>query len=248
MRLLMKWLRPDTIPSPRRKKIPFGKRMQLHLYHYCLSKLAKSYSKFAFSDSVSLVGEPCIRVTHEYRDYSFEAEAKRLRLQIDDSMIVCSGVTSHLTHKKKRPRYHSYFHFEDHLFIEIDGKKISIDHGQGRSFVSTCKGRLKESDSRNLLTKYAFTGSLRVEKVGKPGPTSSFRETNEEEDITEGNSPNRRVPSSDSTESLFSPKKAGGLFGDDPLFEKKPDILDVPLSSPSPSIKNVEGVTIDESF
>lgn len=58
MRLLVKWLRPKVVPSPRRKKIPFGTRLQLFLYRRCIKKLTKWYCRYAFSDSVTLMGMP----------------------------------------------------------------------------------------------------------------------------------------------------------------------------------------------
>lgn len=241
MRLLLKWLRPGVVPSPRRKKIPFGTRVQLILYRCCIKKLTKWYTKYAFSDSITLVGTSSAKVTHEYRDYSFEAEIKRLHMHMPDGMIECVGAISHIPDKGRSRRYFNCFHFEDHFLLEIDGRKISIDHGQGRSFVSTFKGNLKESDNSSLFAKYVFSGSMRGSKVGA---STSYGGTKSSEE----NSLDR--PASDTrTAESFSPKRrAGGLFGDDPLFGKKPDTPGVAISTPPASIKSVEGVTIDESF
>ena len=61
MRLLLKWLRPEVVPSPRRKKIPFGTSVPLYLYRRCIVKLTKWYFKYAFSDCMSHVGTPPVR-------------------------------------------------------------------------------------------------------------------------------------------------------------------------------------------
>lgn len=248
MRLLLKWLRPKVVPSPRRKKIPFGIRVQLYLYRSCIKKLTKWYCRYAFSDSVTLIGTPTTRVTHEYRDYSFEAEIKRLHLQIPDGMVERAGATSHLPDKRRNRRYFNCFHLEDHFLLEIDGRKISIDHGQGRSFVSTFKGRLKESDNGSLFAKYAFSGSIRGNKVGMSGPASSISGSYGGKATSEVNFLNRTASDSQPVESFSPKRRTRGLFGDDPLFDKKTDAPEAPLSTQSPSIKSVEGVTIDESF
>ena len=124
MRLLLKWLRPEVVPSPKRKNIPFGTQVQLYLYRRCIKRLAKWYSQYAFSDSVILVGTPAARVTHEYRDYSFEAEIKRMHIQMPNGMEDCAGVTSHFPNKRKGRHFFSCFHFEDHFLLQYFGKNI----------------------------------------------------------------------------------------------------------------------------
>ncbi len=248
MRLLIKWLRPETVPSPRRKKIPFGSQVQIYLYRRCIKRLAKWYSQYAFSDSVTLVGTPAARVTHEYRDYSFEAEIKRMRIQIPNGTVDCVGVTSHFPNKRKGRHYFNCFHFEDHFLLEIDGKKISIDHGQDQSFVSTFKGKLKESDNCSLYAKYSFSGSMRGNKVGMSGRASSLSGLYNGREAS-GAAPSDRPASDTRSAGTYTPiKRARGLFGDDPLLSKDTDVLEIPISTPLPTIKSVEGVTIDESF
>lgn len=221
MRLLLKWLRPKTVPSPNRKRIPFGKRVRLSLYRSCLRTLRKWYQKYAFSDRITLSGKPSVKLCHEHRDTAFEAEIKRLRLSLSEGMLERNGASSSQPEKRKRQPYYRCFHFVDHLLLEVDGQKVSIDHGDGRSFVSTLNGRLKESDAATLVAKYAFSGSRREDKPSSP---------------------------SSRPKSVSLPRKPGGLFGDDPLFGKTPKKPEVPVSQPTPTIKNVEGVTIDESF
>ena len=248
MRLLLKWLRPEVVPSPRRKKIPFGTQVQLYLYRRCIKRLAKWYPRYAFSDSITLGGSPTARITHEHRDLAFEAEIKRIRMQMPNDMVDCIGLTSHFPDKRKSQRYYDCFHFEDHLIFEIDGKKISIDHGQGRSFVSSLKGKLMESDGDSLFAKYSFSGSLRGNKARTSSLFSSPSESLGGKDNTSENNTSKLVFEARPEGPNFHGNKTGGLFGDDPLFGKKSDAPKTLVSTSSNSVKSVEGVTIDESF
>lgn len=218
MKLLLKCLRPETVPS-RRKNIKLGTRVQLFLYRRCLNKLKKWYSRYAFSDIVVLTGDLSVRITHEHRDYAFETELQRLHIPIPNMMLDCSGITSLFSDKRRRRPFYDDFYFEDRFLLEIDGEKVSIDHGKGRSFVSTFKGRLKETDHTSILAKYYFSGSL-----------------------------HNRISKQSKRTTVYSPRKKGGLFGDDPLLVKEPVASGLSTTTPSPAIKNVEGVTIDESF
>lgn len=218
MKLLLKCLRPETVPS-RRKNIKLGARVQLFLYRRCLNQLKKWYSKYAFSDIVVLAGNLSVRITHEHRDYAFETELQRLHIPIPNKMLECSGMTSFFSDKRRRRPFYDDFYFEDRFLLEIDGEKVSIDHGQGRSFVSTFKGRLKETDHTSILAKYYFSGSL-----------------------------NKSLSKQSKRTTVYSPRKKGGLFKDDPLLVKEPVASGLSTSTSSPVIKIVEGVTIDESF
>lgn len=248
MWLLLKWLRPETVPSPRRKKIPLGMRLQLQFYRSCLRILRKWYARYAFSDSILLTGNPAIRVYHEFRDIAFEAELKRLRLSLPERMLECSGTSSSLRNGRKGLRFYRCYHFEDSFLLDIDGQKVSIKHGQSHSFVSTLNGCLKEAEPTSLIPKYAFSGRRRDVKVSG---------TNKGIDISSsiaGSGPQRRgIPDnptsfsrSDNGPSIR--KGTGHLFGDDPLFGKIQEKPNPPVATPPPSIKNVEGVSIDESF
>lgn len=254
MRLLLKLLRPETIPSPNRKKIPLGTRIQLSLYRSCLMTLRKWYTKYAFSDSVVVMGSPTIRVFHEYRDLAFEAELKRLRMSLPEVMLERGGATSSRPDKRKRRPYYSNFRFEDTFRLDIDGQKVSIDHGDGRSFVATLSGHLKESDSESLIAKYAFSASRRQEHQEKGNATPAKRAGISSSIAGSGpaRGPKHEWPTPPSSSNPTGPtppaRKPGALFGDDPLLGRITEKPDKPVDKPSPTIKNVEGVTIDESF
>ena len=111
MNLLLKLLRPERVPSPNRKKIPFGTRLQLFLYRSGLKRLKKKYCRCAYSDTMIIVGNPSIKVYHEFRDISFETELKRLNIPFTEGMIECTGATSHHPEKHKRQPSYNQFHF-----------------------------------------------------------------------------------------------------------------------------------------
>lgn len=251
MQLLLKLLRPKTVPSPRRKKIPFGIRVRLSLYRSCLKKRRKWYSRYAFADTIVISGSPQVKLYHEFRDISFEAELKRLRIQVPESMLDRGSESSSLPAKWGRRPFFGEFKFRDTYRLEVGGQRISIEHGDGRSFVSTIKGRLKESDVDNLHCQYVFSGSLREDKGSasrKRGDiSSSIAGGAPSGDTAEKKPAGRPVPGSGPAPR----RKEGSLFGDDPLLGKgtgKPSPPETPVSEPVPTIKSVAGVDIDESF
>ena len=250
MRLLLKLLRPTTVPSPNRKNIPFGTRVQLSLYRSCLKTLRHWYAKYAFSDKIVISGKPAIRLFHECRDTAFEAELKRLRMGLPDNMIVRHGVSSSQTEKRNNRPYYRCFHFEDTVLLDVDGQKISINHGKGRSFVSTLTGELKESDTNSIIAKYAFAGSRHQEKEYTTKKVGGISASIAGSGPVKGTTP--KSPSSGPKPTTTPPpppkKKAGPLFGDDPLFGKGIEKPEPPVTTTPPTIKTIDGVTIDESF
>lgn len=244
MRLLLKWLRPEVIPSPRRKNIPFGEKTRIFLYKRCILILKKWYSRYAFSDSIFLNGISPVKLVHEHRDYDFENELKRLHIPLPVNMIDHTGLISSVPERNMRRPYYKSFYFDDRLYLEADGQIISINHGKGRLFDSKIKGKLKESDRTSSILQYVFTGSLNNIKSGRAGTRVQNNNikplsTSSQETIT--------FPSLPIDASLQS-KKTGGLFGSDPLLEKKTDISNNPKKEQPSCIKIVEGVEIDESF
>lgn len=244
MRLLLKWLRPEVIPSPRRKDIPFGEKARLFLYKRCILILKKWYSRYAFSDSIFLNGISPIKLVHEHRDYDFENELKRLHIPLPVNMVDHTGPVSSAQERNKKRPFYKNFYFEDQLHLEADGQIVSISHGKGRLFNSKIKGKLKESDRTSSILQYVFTGSLNNIKSGRPGTSVSNNNiksssTSFQEIITFSGLPTDDFPQS---------KKIGGLFGSDPLLEKKSGASKQSKHTQPSFIKIVEGVEIDESF
>lgn len=248
MNLLLKLLRPERVPSPNRKKIPFGTRLQLFLYRSGLKRLKKKYCRCAYSDTMIIVGNPSIKVYHEFRDISFETELKRLNIPFTEGMIECTGATSHHPEKHKRQPSYNQFHFEDSFLLDIDNQKISIKHGDGHSFVSTINGSLKESNDTSIMSKYIFSGSRRTEKGQRSKINASISSAYSEFNPYD-NSDQHGVGIDNSKKGGQDlKKKTGPLFGDDPLLHGvKPDINNDPKPA-TPATKILEGVIIDESF
>lgn len=248
MSLLLKIFRPEKVPSSNRKNISFGTRLQLFLYRSGLKRLKKRYCRCAFSDTIIITGNPSIKVYHEFRDISFETELKRLNIPFTEGMIECNGATSYHPDKRKWRSHYNQFHFEDTFLLAIDNQKISIKHGDGRSFVSTINGRLKESNDKGVLTKYLFSGSSRTGKAQQSRINTSISSTYSEliqDDNTNQQGTGINNPQSGGQEIK---KKTGPLFGDDPLLHGiKPDVKNDPEPE-TPTTKTLEGVIIDESF
>lgn len=259
MQLLLKWLRPETVPSPKRKQIPLGMKIRLSLYRNCLNMMRKWYSRYAFSDVIEIQGTPRIKIIHEFRDLAFEAELKRMHITAPVVMQEKNGTSSSFTDKRNKRRHFGSFRLKDSFRMEINGQKVSVDHGDGRSFISTVKGRLKESRPDSLITQYAFSGSIREDKpagTGKRGSiSSSITETAPKPTGTAGKPEEGAAPAAGSTPPKGMPaqetpprRKSGSLFGDDPLLGRTDVKPEEPVSPPSPDIKTVAGVEIDESF
>lgn len=232
MRLLIKWLRPINVPSPKRKNIPFRVRIQCELYSICLKILKKYYTKYAFSDYLTIKGGAHIQICNEFRDSQFEAELKRMHIILSDSMIDVPN--RHSSHSGSRgiALFFKCFHFSNSLFIDINGEKITLEHGDGRSFITTMKGYLKESDASNLLLKYSFSGLYKDSISTK---TNSIRcQHSIQQDILPKN---RRVS-----------EKPNSLFGNDPLLEGEIKQSKSLEGNSSSTVKHLEGVSIDESF
>lgn len=254
MQLLLKWLRPETVPSPKRKQIPLGLKIRLSLYRNCLNSMRKWYSRYAFCDTVEIQGNPRIKIIHEFRDPAFEAELRRMHIAVPVVMQEKSGTSSSFTDKRNKRRYFGSFRFKDSFRMEIDGRKVSVDHSEGRSFVTTLKGRLKESKSDSLITQYAFSGSIREDKPAgtarRGSIASSISDTTAKPAGTAGKPDEGAVPAGGGTPAKETPprRKSGSLFGDDPLLGRTDVKPEEPVSTPSPDIKTVAGVEIDESF
>lgn len=250
MRLLLKLLRPEKVPSPNRKNVPFGTRLQLFLYRMCLKRLKRWYYRYAYLDNMIIVGNPSIKVYHEFRDIAFETELKRMRFTFSKEMIECSSATSYYNDKRKRHPYYKCFHFEDSFLLDVDDKKISIKHGNGRSFVSTINGHLKESNDTSVLAKYVFSGSQHFEKDKRTKINTSISHPYSGIIPSDDSKQRGTVISSSGRGGQDIKQKSAPLFGDDPLFR---DIIsgNAPVPEPvkeTPITKTLEGVIIDESF
>ena len=216
MRLLLKWLRPDTVPSPGRKNLPFGTRLRLDLYRSALNLLAKHYKKHAFFDTLSLPGSQ-VKLIHEFRDTAFEAELKRMHMLQKDQMVLKDGCVSS-KQAKKNSFFFKQFHFEDVLVLDTPEQRVIIRRGSACSFEAARGGKLKESEAGSLVSQYQFTGASVSKQPVQPSTapnTASKTET--------GSASRKNVGRADEGKkgpSQNEPRQ-GPLFGRDPLLHKK---------------------------
>ena len=212
MRLLLKWLRPDTVPSPNRKNLPFGTRLRLDLYRSALKLLARKYSRYAFSDFISL---PAInaKLTHEFRDLAFEAELKRMRLLQKDQTILRDGINSCTRRRRKNLLYFKQFRFVDLLSLETNGQKVTIRHDEGCCFSATHGGKLKESEVGSLLSQFQFIGPAASKQMSRSIATPDAQPKGGGQPAPKTGGEKKETPGK-------VPRK-GPLFGDDPLFRKR---------------------------
>lgn len=262
MRLLMKWLRPETVPSQRKKHLPFGTRLRLDVYRKCLTVLRKWYGRYAFSDMVTLPGRPQTKVCHEFRDCSFEAELKRMHMPVPEEILIRNGQA--VTRKKTfrgLPHFRD-FRFEDTMTVVMGGQRISVNRGQGDSFSSTLAGVLKETDDNSLLRKYIFTAAAPAEREQQPAKARGDLSTSISGGRTQPRPTADPRPAGSKTADRpapASPRRQGPLFKDDPLLGKikdgpqpastpAPAPAPAPEEKPAPSIKVLDGVVIDDSF
>ena len=256
-RLLLKCLRPVTVPSPNRKHLSFGTRIRLEAYRKCLKVLRKWYGRYAFSDVVTLPGRPQTKVVHEFRDLSFEAELKRLRIQVPENTIVRNRQAS----ARKRsfgclPHFRD-FRFVDTMTLVIGGQRIAVSRGLDDSFSSTLNGILKETDENSLIRKYIFTASAPSQPEQRPSRTKapSFTSISDNAPSPEEDSsgPKPLSPRASDPPHPERRRKQGPLFKDDPLLgmireQPAPSPLSTPEEKPIPTTRAVAGVIIDESF
>ena len=212
MRLLLKWLRPDTVPPPNKKNLPFGTKLRLNVYRSALKLLARNYPKYAFSDSVSL---PAInaKLTHEFRDQAFEAELKRMRLLPKNQLILRDEVISSPRKRRNNQLFFKQFRFVDLLILEVDGQKVTIRRDEECTFSAGRGGKLKESELGSLLSQYQFIGPAASKQMSRSIATPEAQPKGGGQPAPKTGGEKKETPGK-------APRN-GPLFGDDPLFRKR---------------------------
>ena len=255
MRWITRLLRPETVPHANKKNLSFWTSLRLDLYHNRLLRLRKQYARYACSDSITLQGNPDVKVVHERRDPVFEAELRRMRLLPPDQTKAREGLSA--TGEKDpflRP-YYREFRFEDTLSLTVGEQVVSIRRGEEEAFRSAIKGTLRESTPESLIQRYLFTGSM--PPMGKASEGKPAEKSPSKPPFKPSETPPKpeAIPSkpADDAPGRHRPKrpaKTGPLFGDDPLLgQTHPGSAPAPAPEPPKSTKKtVAGVVIDESF
>ena len=263
----MRWftalLRPETIPSARKKHLPFGTKLRLGIYRRRLLRLRKYYARYAYSDTVTLQGRPGFKVVHEHRDPAFEAELKRMRILPPESLVERDRASVSGSGLNANRRFYSEFRFEDSLIVTAGGQKTVINREAESAFYTSIPGRLKTSAAECVVGRYQFTGSLAAPKevertsLAKEGSLSvSLSTPRASGAVPPSQGPARPAATQDKpgNSRRAKPVKEGPLFKDDPLLGRPHPVppttqpVPAPTSTPAPKMKSVAGVEIDESF
>ena len=264
----MRWftalLRPETIPSARKKHLPFGMKLRLDIYRRRLLRLRKYYARYAYSDTVTLQGRPGIKIVHEHRDPAFEAELKRMRILPPESLVERDRASISGSGLNASRRFYSEFRFEDSLVVTAGGQKTVINREEESAFYTSIPGRLKTSAAECVVGRYQFTGSLAT-AAKEAERTSPAREGSLSASLSTPRASGAVPPSPGPAWPAAGqdkpgngrhtrPVKAGPLFKDDPLLGRPhpvpppPQPVPAPAHTPAPKMKSVAGVDIDESF
>ena len=211
MRLLLKWLRPDTVPPPNKKNLPFGTKLRLDVYRSALKLLAKYYRQYAFLDTISLPSSQ-VKLIHEFRDKTFEGELKRMRLLQKYPMTLKEARASD-KQVRSNQLFFKQFRFEDIFVLDIPGQRVTIHRGASCSFEATSGGKLKESEVGSLLSQYQFIGPAASKQMSRSIATPDAQPKGGEKPAPKTGGEKKETPGK-------APRN-GPLFGDDPLFRKR---------------------------
>lgn len=265
----MRWftalLRPETIPSVRKKHLPFGEKLRLGIYRRRLLRLRKYYARYAYSDTVTLQGRPGIKVVHEHRDPAFEAELKRMRILPPESLVERDRASVSGADRNTSRRFYSEFRFEDSLVVTAGGQKTVISREEESAFYTSFPGRLKTSAMECVVGRYQFTGALptATKEVEHTTParggslSASLSTPRAGGTVPQSQGPERPLDAGRDKPMVGRRAKAvkeGPLFKDDPLLGQSHPVSQTiqpaptPTSAPAPKMKSVAGVDIDESF
>lgn len=247
--LLISVLRPDDSVWGRRK-LTGRQKMRVSLYRWLLKRGLKAYRNLAVFDVVSAAGGR-IKVTHEYRDLEFEAKLKKAKLTLP--LLYKSALFPFETRVRRRRFGWRWFSFTDTLVVEIDRKKVCVEHG-------------------DLCKAFGSEGDVNVKRTGPQGGVDAAffaMAVSLAKSTAKKTSSQPMLPAATPKSASPKPKKPAvkpglmgvdgrGMFGKKPLPEFKPEVPEfkpeapeVPAQGPSkepPVIIRKGGVDIDTSF
>jgi hypothetical protein len=227
----------------RRRKLAGFEKVRVFMYRALLKCGQKAYRNLAVFDVVSAAGGR-IKVTHEYRDLEFEAKLKKAKLTLPLSYKVTSFPFE--DRMRRRGFGWRWFNFADTLVVEIDRKKIYVEHGNlYKAFGSEDDVTVKRTESQGGLDAAFFTMAASLTKpTAKKGTvkhTPSAAKLN-------GALPHSGKPT-------VKPGLLGvdgrGMFGRNPLPESRTGVSEIPVQKSDkepPIIIRKGGVEIDTSF
>lgn len=258
--LLILVLRPNE-SIWRRRKLTSGEQLRVSLYRWILMRGKKAYRRLAVSDVISMSGGR-VKVVHEYRDLEFERKLKEAKIAVPHSYKAAVYPFESVT--RSRQRGWKWFNFTDTLSVEIDGQKVSVEHGELYKVCGSAKATAKRTGPDDVLDATFLTMAVSLAK------SSAVRQSNRSAQQSGQSS-----QQSGSTSQQPRPMKKGkglvgvegrGVFGKNPRpdlnlqQEVEPETVDsgsvqsvpeVPAQVPSkqpPVIISKRGLDIDTSF
>lgn len=152
-RFLLWIFRPEKLPSPRRKKVPFLVRCRISIYAFLLNIKKRHYRRYAIMDEISY-GD--VKFVWERRDIAFEDELKRMGHNVKPQMssnerVGCNwGKTAS---PRRKGRSFRWFRFSETIRIIANDGEVSFDHSSDLSINGSLKGLMKLSAGEDIISR-----------------------------------------------------------------------------------------------
>ena len=254
--LLILVLRPNE-SIWRRRKLTSGEQLRVSLYRWILMRGKKAYRRLAVSDVISMSGGR-VKVVHEYRDLEFERKLKEAKIAVPHSYNATVYPFESMT--RGRQRGWKWFNFTDTLSVEIDGQKVSVEHGELYKVCGSAKATAKRTGPDDVLDAVFLTMAVSLAK------SSAARQSNRSAQPSQQTGATSQQPRPMKKGKGLVGVEGRGVFGKNPRpnlnlqQEVEPETVDsgsvqsvpeVPAQAPSkqpPVIISKRGLDIDTSF
>lgn len=219
LRMIVSTINPHKKKGLFRNK-PFLLRCQKGLFSFCIRCMQNLYRRYAYHDTINLAG---VKIVQTCRDEEFEGWLKAIGKDVKPHLEPSkTGTSVHNALYMSQPFY-GFFHFDRQLTIFQNGKVLMLSHSP-RLFVSNeIMGSFKKSCSSDIIIRTEFKSS------------SSKNST-----VTSGMEPD--VPKTLQQQETTRNKVSLGKLSAPPGFKTEP------IAQEKPSVKQMRGVEIDESF
>lgn len=233
LRILLKLTRPEKVPSPRKKQLPWGAAIHKSL----LSFLAHYYRQYA-SHNVISVGKD-IQFVRSVRDLDFEAELKRMGFDVKPHLTAYKSKS--LKKTRKNPYFKPFincFSFSDTICIEAADLNIMLERADEINVTSTVDAKIMISTPEDFIIRSTVSVSnkawrqhngIRMQKLNEPDKQSA--------------EPDEQTENSDRKNARGNARRdmRGRIFRDElPVKE--------PVETTAPSTTIVRGIEIDNDF
>lgn len=219
LRMIVSAINPHKKKGLFRNK-PFLLQCQKGLFSFCISCMQNLYRRYAYHDTIDLAG---VKIVQTCRDEEFEGWLKAIGRDVKPHMEPSKTATSAQNASYMSQPFYSFFRFERKLTICQNGKVLMISHSP-RLFVSNeIMGSFKKSCSSDIIIRTELKSSF-----SKASTRTSEKEPDVPKTLQQQETTHNKV-------SLGKPS-APPVFKTEPIVQEKP------------SVKQMRGVEIDESF